>query len=152
MTADLDQAVNETSALFKAAWDANSGVVFGYIPEIEWEGVPSKTKVDQTRVWGRFSTQNVFEEQATLSDCAGEPFKRRYAGSGLVFLQLFLPKTVANALPKGRTLAKVARNAFRGKKTSGGVWYLNARIVDVPPEELFYRLNVVAEYEYDTLG
>lgn len=149
---EFDAAVKEMEALFNTAWQANSGTAFGYVPEIEWEGKESASKVDRSKVWARFSTQNVFEEQATLSACVDEPFVRRYEGSGLIFVQLFLPKTVANALIKGRTLAKVARNAYRGKKSDGGITFHNVRINNLPPEELFYRINVVAEYDYDELG
>lgn len=153
MTAELDVAVKEMEALFYAAWQANGGAAFGYIPEIEWYGKEASSKVDRSKVWARFSSQNVFEEQATLSTCVDVPFQRRYNGSGLIFIQLFLPKTVANAVIQGRKLAKVARNAFRGKKTDGGVTFHNVRINDnLPPEELFYRINVVAEYDYDELG
>ncbi|URA06801.1 minor tail protein [Xanthomonas phage Langgrundblatt2] len=153
MTAELDVAVKEMEALFNAAWQANAAPFFGYVPAIEWFGKETKDKVDRTKVWARFSTQNVFEEQATLSACVDEPFVRRWNGSGLIFVQLFLPKTVANAVIQGRKLAKVARNAYRGKKTDGGVTFYNVRINDnIPPEEMFYRINVVAEYDYDELG
>lgn len=153
MTAELDVAVKEMQALFKAAWQANAGSIFGYVPEIEWYGKETASKVDRSKVWARFATENVFEQQATLSTCIDQPFSRRYNGSGLIFVQLFLPKTVANAVINGRKLAKVARNAFRGKKTESGVVFYNARINDnMPPEELFYRINVVAEYDYDELG
>ncbi len=150
---EFDAAVKEMEALLNTAWQANSGAVFGYVPDIEWHGKETSGKVDRAKVWARFSTQNVLEDQATLSACVDEPFVRRYNGSGLIFVQLFLPKTVANALIKGRTLAKVARNAYRGKKSDGGITFHNVRINDgLPPEELFYRINVVAEYDYDELG
>lgn len=153
MTAELDVAVKEMEALFNAAWQANSAAVFGYIPDIEWYGKESPSKVDRSKVWARFSTDNVFEEQATLSTCVDIPFQRRYNASGLIFIQLFLPKTVANAVKNGRKLAKVAQRAFRGKKSTSGVVFYNVRINDkLEPEELFYRINVVAEYDYDELG
>lgn len=153
MTAEFDVAVKEMETLFNTAWQANAGSIFGYVPAIEWFGKETKDKVDRTKVWARFSTQNVTEEQATLSACVDEPFVRRWNGSGLIFVQLFLPKTVANAVIQGRKLAKVARNAYRGKKTDGGVTFHNVRINDsLAPEEQFYRINVVAEYDYDELG
>lgn len=153
MTAEFDVAVKEMETLFNTAWQTNAGSVFGYVPAIEWFGKETKDKVDRTKVWARFSTQNVIEEQATLSACVDEPFVRRWNGSGLIFIQLFLPKTVANAVIQGRKLAKVARNAYRGKKTDGGVTFHNVRINDnLDPEEQFYRINVVAEYDYDELG
>lgn len=152
MTVEYDIAVEEMQTLFYTAWQANSSSVFGYIPDVEWYGRETTGTVDRSKAWVRFSTDNVFEEQATLSTCAGVPFQRRYNGSGLIFIQLFLPKSITNAVVLGRTLAKVGRNAFRGKKTEGGVTFYNARINDVPPEELFYRFNVVIEYDYDELG
>lgn len=152
MTVGYDIAVEEMQTLFNTAWQANSGSVFGYIPAVEWYGREELGTADRAKVWARFSTDNVFEEQATLSTCTGAPFQRRYNGSGLIFVQLFLPKNVTNAVVLGRKLAKVARDAFRGKKTEGGVTFYNARINDVPPEELFYRFNVVIEYDYDELG
>lgn len=153
MTVEFDQAVAEMEVIFNTAWQANAGAVFGYIPQIVWNGKEASTKVDRTKVWVRFSTQNVTEEQATLSTCVDKPYVRRWNGAGLIFVQLFLPKTIANALIKGRTLAKVARNAYRGKKSDGGVTFHNVRINDgLDPEELFYRINVVAEYDYDELG
>lgn len=152
MTTDFPTAIEQIQALFKVAWDANAGAVFGYLPDVEWYGAESVGKADRSKVWVRFMTQAVVEEQATLSTCVDAPFSRRYEASGLVFVQLFLPKTVDNAVVKGRVLAKVARNAFRGKKTTGGVVFYNCRIRDIPPEDLFYRFNVVAEYDYDELG
>lgn len=150
---ELDAAVDEMQTLFYEAWRANSGEVLGYIPAVEWYGRESLGKADRAKVWARFSTQNVTEEQATISACVDEPFKRRYESSGLVFIQLFMPKSVDNAVISGRKLAKIARNAFRGKKTNGGVTFYNVRINDdIPPEELFYRINVVAEYEFDEIG
>lgn len=152
MTVEFDAAVDEMQALFYSAWNANAGAVFGYVPEVEWYGRENGIKIDRSKVWARVSTQNVTEGQDTLSTCVEVPYQKRYSLAGLIFVQLFLPKTVDNAVVDGRKLAKVARNAFRGKKTDGGVVFYNACIKDVPPEDLFYRFNVVAEYEHDELG
>jgi hypothetical protein len=120
---------------------------------MKWYGREGAAKVDRAKVWVRFSTQHVDDEQKTLSTCVGEPFQRRWEGAGLIFIQIFLPKTVTNAVPLGRKLAQVAKLAFRKKKTSGGVTFPRVRINDnLPAEELFYRMNVVAEYEFSELG
>ena len=153
MIADYPEAVSQTQKLFKTAWLANSGLVFGYVPAIEWHGLETLGKEDRAKVWVRFSMQNLTQAQATLSTCVMQPYQRRHEGSGLVFIQLFLPKSVDNAIPFGRKLAQVALAAFRAKKTEGGVIFRNTRINDgIPPEEMFYRINVVSEYEYDELS
>lgn len=154
MPATLPEAVEQMQELFYAAWVANAGAIFGYLPGVEWYGKPEYlNKVDRSKVWVRYSSDNVIEAQATLSTCLDEPNVRRYEGSGLIFVQLFIPKTIDNGVILGRQLAKVARDAFRGKKTEGGVTFHNCRINDnLTPEELFYRMNVVVEYDYDELG
>jgi hypothetical protein len=152
MTATLDTAVEQMQQLFKAAWDAGTSAIAGYVPDVEWYGAEGAAPVNREKIWARFSSQNVFEQQATLSTAAGTPGAKRYSSSGLVFIQLFIPKTIDNGVILGRQLAQVAKNAFRGKTTSGKVEFHNVTIKDLTPEELFYRINVVADYDFDELG
>jgi len=152
MTVGYSEARNQMFALFKAAWDAGSAAIVGYVPEVRWQDNELADKPQSGKHWCRASTQSVIERQATLSDCVGEPGKKRYESAGLVFVQLFAPKSVANASEKAQQLAVIARNAFRGKSTAGGIWFYNVRINNLAAENLFYRFNVVAEYEYDEIG
>lgn len=149
MTTTYEEAKDEIYSQFFAAWVAGSAAIVGYVPEVRWQNLEEATKPDQSKYWARVSTQSVDEPQANLgADAEG---KRRYTGLGLVFVQIFVPKTEGNDY-KGAKLAELARNAYRGKKTTGGVWFRNVRINNLEPEELFYRFNVVAEYEYDEIG
>lgn len=151
-----EQARDEMFALFKTAWDANSAAVVGYVPEVRWQGkeiaTPNAGKPDRTKFWARVSIQSVLEQQATLSNCVVEPGKKKYESAGLIFVQVFGPKSVDNSYELLQQLAKVARNAYRGKTTPGNVWFRNVRINTLNPEELFYRLNVVGEYEFNEIG
>ena len=150
---EFDEVRNEIFALFNAAWEANTAAIVGYVPEVRWQGVQERDLPESSKFWVRVSKQTVFEEQATLSTCEGKPGQKKYTASGLVFVQLFCPKSNAQAVELGQKLAKVARNAFRGKTTPGKIWFRNARINDgIPPEELYERFNVVTEFEYDELG
>lgn len=152
MTTTRSEARNEINGLFLAAWNAGAGALAGYVPEIEWQGRQPRNTPDGSKFWARVSMQTVFEEQTTLSTCEGKPGQKRYTASGLVFVQLFCPKSNTQAFEIGGKLAEVARNAFRGKSTPGKVWFRNARINELDPEELYYRFNVVTEFEYDELG
>lgn len=153
MTVDYSAARDEMFALFKTAWDASSSTVAGYVPEVRYQGRELPTKPSATKHWCRISTQNVIDRQITLSDCVEESGKKRYESAGLVFVQLFAPKSVATADEQGRKLAEVAKKAFRGKTTPGAIWFKNVRINDnIADEDGFYRFNVVAEYEYDEVG
>lgn len=162
MTATYEKAVDEMFSLFLAAWTANTAAVVGYVPEIRWQGVKppegQPEKPDGDKYWVRVSQQTVIEEQTSLSACVvdnengGTLPASRFTASGLLFVQLFCPKSDARSMEFGRKLAMIARNAFRGKKTESGVWFLNVRINPLDSEELWNRFNVVAETEYDEVA
>ena len=149
---EFDQARNEINSLFLTAWNLYSAAIVSYIPEIRWQGVQYRDLPDGSKFWVRVSKQTVFEEQTTLSVCEGAPGQKRYTASGLVFVQIFCPKSNTQAFELGQELAKIARNAFRGKTTPGKIWFRNVRINELNPEELYERFNVVTEFEYDELG
>jgi hypothetical protein len=149
---EYDQANDEINALFLAKWNAESAAIAGYIPAIEWQGVTQRDAPDGSKFWVRVSKQNVFEEQSTLSTCEALPGQKRYTSSGLVFVQLFCPKSYQRSFEIGQTLAKLARDSFRGKSTDGGIWFRNVRINELPPEELYQRFNVIADFEYDEIS
>jgi len=146
---NYNEAIDQMFSLFYAAWLAQTTAIIGYVPEVRWPGVEEPGTPDASKFWLRVSQQTVIEEQTTLADSNG---KRRYTASGLMFVQLFCPKSEAAAMENGRKLAVVARNAFRGKVTSGKVWFRKVRINELAPEESAYRFNVVAEYEYDEIS
>lgn len=149
---EFNDVRDEIATLFQTAWQANTVSIVGYVPEIQWQGVQTRNQPDGSKYWVRFSKQTVIEQQVTLSTCEGLPGQRKYEASGLVFIQIFCPKSDSQAFDLGQQLATVARNAFRGKVTPGRIWFRNVRINELEPEELYQRFNVVSEYEYNELG
>ncbi len=153
MTTEYVVARKEMFALFKETWDAGSLAIAGYIPEVRYQGVEKAEKPPTGKHWARISTQVVTEMQASLSNNVFEAGKKRFEVAGLVIVQLFAPKSVATGFDELAKLGQVARGAFRGRKTaSNEVWFYNARINELAPEELFYRINVIAEFEFCELG
>lgn len=146
------QAGDEINTQFLTAWNAHSSAIVGYVPEIRWQNVQNRPLPDGSKFWVRVSKDTVFEQQATLSVCEGLPGQRKYTANGLVFVQLFMPKSNHQAFELGQQLAVIARNAFRGKSTPGNIWFRNVRINEVQPEELYFRINVISQFEYDELG
>jgi len=147
MTTTYSGAGDEIKSAFWQAWNsAEVSSLVGYIPDVRWPMVEEPAEPDPSKYWARLSVQTVFEEQTAL---AGSDTKRRYTASGLVFVQIFCPKSRSNSGEIGGKLAEIARNSFRGKSTPNNVWFRNVRINELLPENLFYRFNVVAEFEYD---
>lgn len=149
---EFDKVADEINALFFKAWKAETAAIVGYVPNIYWQGVQPRETPPSNKFWARVSKQTVFEQQATLSTCEGKPYQRKYTADGLIFIQLFCPKSETRAFEFGQQLAKIARNAFRGKVTDGRIWFRNVRINELEPEELYLRFNIVCEFQYDELG
>ena len=83
---------------------------------------------EKSKFWARVSQQTVEEAQTTLrnGDCG-----QRYTSDGLLFVQLFIPRSDSKGMEKGRKLAIVARDSYRGVTTPGKVWFRNQRIKEL---------------------
>lgn len=144
-------ARDEIFTLFKNAWDLSIAIA-GYVPEIDYQGMQPLAPPDVSKHWCRVSIQTVGEHQASLANDGGMPGTRTYTTFGLIFIQIFSPRSASNAFEEGILLGQIAKAAFRGKTTPGKIWFRNVRLNELAPENSFYRLNVVAEFEYDEQG
>lgn len=132
--------------------DSEASALLGYDAQILWANLEPNKKPDSSKTWLRVSQQTVLEHQSTLSNDVGEAGKRRFTTTGLIFVQFFFPKSEPRSWQVGRNLAEIARNIFRHSLTNNSIWFRRAKINELPEERDTFRLNVVAEYEYDELG
>lgn len=146
------EAVDNMNARFLAAWNAETAAIVGYVPEIRWDGNEKKAPPPGGLYFVIHSVQNVKDGQSTLSNNVSRPGVKRFTSIGLVIMQLYMPKNVQDPKPNGRALAMIAKNAYRSGDNSSGIWFKNVRINDLPSFEDWYRLNVIAEYQYDELA
>lgn len=156
MTTNYIDAIDSIFSLIKTAWDSGAGVIVDpdgdpapVVPALYWPGIQEPDKPDASKYWARISQQTVVEGQTALSGGTG---KARFTAQGLIFVQIFCPKTTSKAYENGRLLSVLVKNAFRGKVTTENVWFRNAKIQELSPEISFHRFNVVVEYEYDEMG
>ena len=147
MITDYSNARDEIFAQLTAVLPALN-TLLGYTPNIVYQGVETAVKMPTDKLWVRISQQTVIETQATLRADNG----RRYRSEGLVFVQIFIPKTEPQNYAFGLSCANVIKNAYRGKQTNGCIWFRNVRIQELPAEMAWFRVNVVAEYQYDEIG
>lgn len=152
MSINYQQAKDEMNARFYEDWKAQSAAVVGYVPEVRWQNQELGSIPGNDKFWCRVYISSIDENQTSLSNAVGGPNQRRYTDYGLVFVQLFGPKTLPNADRLNNELAMLAQRAFRGKVTPGKIWFRNVRINELEPEQQFYRCNVIAEYEYDEIS
>lgn len=149
MTSNYVDSTDDIFSAFKTLWDAEAALVVGYVPEVRWQGVELPEKPDASKYWARASRLSVTEEQANLS---GNDLKRRYTASGIAIVDIFCPKSDVEAMYNGRQLSAIARDSFRVSNATRVVWFRNARINEVAPDNDFLVFRVIAEFEYDEIG
>jgi hypothetical protein len=152
MTATYSEAIDAMFTLFNTAWKDGATAIVGNVPQIRWQGVESAGTPPMSNFWARVLVQNVTEKQTSFESGIASDEKKRYTAHGLLFVQIYCPMSHSRSMEKGRQLAELARNAFRGKQTVNGVWFRNANIIELTPQDDSYRINVVIEYEYDEIG
>lgn len=94
--------------------------------------------------WARFSLRHNRGEQEALANPLGS---RLFFRDGILLVQIFTPS--GEGLTRSYDLAKVAADAFEGRKTPGGVWFRSVRIREVGPDGNWYQLNVTADFQYN---
>jgi hypothetical protein len=144
MPSTYSDAIDNMFGMVQAIWNQAASIV-GYTPILRWPGeeIAAKPPVDQ--IWSRVSTQIVTDEQTAFANNNGV---RLYHAKGLLFIQLFCPRTNAD-LNIGRQFAQFIREGFRKESPDGNIWFTNQRILELPPTDTNYPINVVVTFEYD---
>ena len=96
--------------------------------------------------WARISTQVVDERQESLRN---DSFERRFVTVGLVFVQIFVPRTSSGIIAKADVLAESVRNAFRDPRVDDNLEFTQATIDDnVQSEPAWLPVLVWARFWY----
>jgi hypothetical protein len=126
------------------------GVATTYIPEIKWDNVELTNVNDKGVHWLRFSSQNHLKRQSSFTGGRQQAVGTRYTTKGLVRVEIYFSKS-AYQTEDCDNLNLIVERCFVQANTGCGVWFRNAVIVDLDPEENFFRSSVLAEYEYDSV-
>jgi len=141
-----EQALADIFGLFNTAWVAKTTAIVGYVPPVRWPGIEQPTTPDRSKFWARVSQKTSNESQTTLRNGDNG---QRYTNRGTLYVQIFCPVSESGSISKGRKLAEVARDAFRGKHSLNGVWFRNAKIVEMPTEQDWFAFTAQVDYIYD---
>jgi len=148
MTATYQAAIDELLGLFNDGWTAGAPTIVPYVPDVVWPGLEPVDNPDPSRYWVRVTQQTVNEEQSNLKGVGA----RRYTINGILVFQLFAPMSDSEGVETVRSLAVLARDIYRGKQTTLSTWLRNARILEVGPDNKWYQINVLVDYEHDDIS
>lgn len=150
MSLTAAQARDEMSTRFYDDWRAKAPLAWnGGVPHVVWEGAQEADKKGPRtdRPWARVTVAHNVAPQRTF----GEPGNRRFERLGLITVQLFVPLGMEDTVALAEALGTIARDAFEGRTTPGGVWFRNARLQEVGPDGPWWQLNIVTDFSYEEL-
>ncbi len=134
-------AIDQFRDVFLTYWNANIGSVgLSYIPIIRWEDIEETEPNITGEHYVRVSHQNFSQPQIPFGT------KNLYETTGFIKIQLYFSKATLVGEDKIK-LNTIARDSFR-KAPSSDVWYRNSRILNLNPEEDYYRADVIANFTY----
>jgi hypothetical protein len=102
---------------------------------------------DAATRWAALTIEHVDGSQATLANAGG---KRRWQHAGVVTIELRFPRSDLDVGAAYAIAGEVAA-LYQGKRTASDVWFRNARIQE-GITATWFALNVIFEFEYDTIN
>lgn len=148
MITSPEQARDDMFQMADNALTALSAILT-YSPEIRWQGVEQDGQLDPNKLWARVTKLETDEDQRYVSNSSN---KRLFNHIGILSIELFGPKTNLTIYDSLDDCATSIRNAFRAKTSPLGVRYPKVKILEVPNDNLWYKINVIIEYDYDEEG
>lgn len=153
MTANRATAHDDMNRLITQTVTNGAAAIVGYVPEIRYvrvrkagQDVPSADKH-----WLRIGLKDDASPQTAFVGEEPGANSRQYTTYGVCIVELYAPMSEVDGAEKQDLLAQLIQNALRNTQTANGVWFRNATVKTVDDDEKAYRLNVVVDYEYDTL-
>lgn len=143
MTTNYDDAYGLITTELQAYWATISTSIVGMVPEIRFYGTEND-KIPST-YFVRFVMSPVKDGQSSFRQTDG----KRFRADGLIYLQVFAPRSDRASYAKMRKLSMQLQKRFRSAIDC--ISFNNVRIVDAPKEDMFWRQNVIAEYWYDEI-
>jgi len=139
-------AIDSMYGTFKTAWDSGASPIIGYVPDVEYDEPDAEDRAPLDRAFARLSVRNATEGLLAFGGDANN--ERLYATSGVLIVQVFVPKKDNGGVTKGRALAVLVRDAYRAIAASDDVWFKNATIFEQTPDSRWRQFNINVEYDF----
>ena len=124
------------------------GSVQSYTPEIKWHNIEKTEFNDAGKHWMRLAIRNVVKNQKSFTGGRVDGVGTRFWTKGIVRVEIYYSPISFES--KDQHLDLMVESCFQGN-TACGVWFHNAVIVDVDPENNHFRSNVLAEFKYESV-
>lgn len=128
----LDQAKDEVLTAFFTAWSLQA-----IPPVVYFDGLPDPARPLPGHPWAQVVIRHVSGRRVTFQPS-------HFEHTGIVTIAVY-----GIDRDDGQTRAEVARDAFEGQCTPGGVWFRDVKVVEVGADDAWYHWNVLAEFRWE---
>jgi hypothetical protein len=144
------QAEGEIFTVVQQYCDDGAPIELGYPLNVFYPGV-IEAAPDKTKFWGRVSTQTVLSRKVGfVADGIGGRNRNRFEVTGLLFIQLFCPR-VPGTYEQMKRMADDLVTVLRSYRSPKSLTFKNSRWTGLPPEDPYFRVNVISETEFNQL-
>lgn len=141
------EAEDEIFGLVQEYCAEGASVELGYALPMYFPGV-IEAAPDKTKFWGRVSTQTVLSRKVGfVADGIGGRDRNKFEVTGLLFVQLFCPR-VPGAYNQMKDIGDEMVSVLRGHRSPKSLTFTNSRWTGLPPEDPYFRINVISETEF----
>ena len=120
-----------------------------YTPEVIYRNVEPRKQEDNGQHFLHFMMKNASRVQTTLTGTAAHTVGTQYNTRGHVTVEVYFSKQAYRSDDEDY-LTEILQRVFQ-QRYADCVWFKNAIIVDLEAEEKYFRSNVLAEFEYDSV-
>lgn len=134
--ASYQQAVREMLAVFQSAW-----LPTGF--PVVYQNTNTQLPAASTP-WARVTLTHVSGVQRSLNRPT-----QLYKQNGTIIVQIFVPSGQGIGSTQQATLVELVLNAFRGRATLGGAFFMRVHAEEIGLSDHWYQTNVSAAFQYD---
>lgn len=157
MPINYTDALDIMYGMINYAWP-QVATLAGYTPLLYWPGQP-EPQPNRDQIFARVSIQMIQDEQVSL----GPLGQQKFEAHGLLYVQLFIPRTVAplqdspafqalDPLNIGRLIAQTLQGIFRMGSQDGDIWFRRPTIRELASTPDYYPITLATEFMYQTVG
>ncbi|MEE8518139.1 MAG: phage tail terminator-like protein [Dehalococcoidia bacterium] len=149
MSLTFSEARDQIQTLFNVPWLADTPAITGTAPPVEWDNL--EPLVPSAAPWAR---ANVAHEGGGQDSLSGGLGTSRFLRTGTFTVSIYTVLGTGTVISDA--LAKVVMDTMEGNTTADGlVWFRNIQLNEVGPDPdkdpLWYKVDVIAEFEYDEI-
>lgn len=150
MITSPEQARDEMFTMVDTVVTGAITTLLTYEPDTRWQGVEKSTEPNVSRIWLRIGKYETDEDRRYVSN--SDNSKGVFKHIGLLSIEIFGPLLDMTIYDKLNECGQLVRDAFRNKYSTNKIRFTKAKIIEVPNDNLWAKLNVIIEYEYDEFG